>query len=401
MNEVTQENSRPTPIALPAKADFAPMQLAYLDSATMHPIALGAKAAVESYLDARTFSGDGRGYFAGTTEQKVLRYFARLINASAEEVCFVPSTTAAEHLVLTSLGLPAAGGRVVTDTLHFPGSFYLYDEISKLGVDVVWLTASEEGRVELDAIESAITPNTKLIAVSLVSSVNGFRHDLKRVCEIAHARGAYVYADVIHAAGCSPVDVKDSGVDFAACSGFKWLMGDFGLGFLYVRADLLDRLQKTQFGYYQLAAFRTPDFPVGPPRGEFGGYAVANGAIGMFALGTIAHAALVQLEWSLQYIFDLGVARIERHRQALTDHLKNELPEMGFRLLTPIESPGPIVSCALAEAHSLAPRLAAAQVRIALAPGRFRISPSVFNDLSDVDRLLSALSGLRRHERVG
>jgi selenocysteine lyase/cysteine desulfurase len=400
MNEAIPENSRPAPIALPAKADFAPMQLAYLDSATMHPIALGAKAAVESYLDARTFSGVGRGYFAGTTEKKVLQYFARLINASTEEVCFVPNTTAAEHLVLTSLGLPAAGGRVVTDTLHFPGSFYLYDEISKLGVDVVWLTASE-GRVELDAIESAITPHTKLVAVSLVSSVNGFRHDLKRICEIAHARGAYVYADIIHAAGCSPVDVKDSGVDFAACSAFKWLMGDFGLGFLYVRADLLDRLPKTQFGYYQLASFRTPDFPVGPPTGEFGGYAVANGAIGKFALGTLAHAVLVQLEWSLQYIFDLGVARIERHRQALTDRLKNELPKMGFRLLTPIESPGPIVSCALAEAHSLAPHLAAAQVRIALAPGRFRISPSVFNDMSDIDRLLGALSGLRRHERTG
>ena len=113
----------PSSARLPAKADFAPMDLAYLDSATMHPISLGAKAAVQSYLEARTFRGEGRGYFAGPTEKRVLERFATLINASPQEVCFVPSTTAGEHLVIAALDLPAAGGRIVTETLHFFGSF--------------------------------------------------------------------------------------------------------------------------------------------------------------------------------------------------------------------------------------------------------------------------------------
>ena len=71
---------------------------------------------------------------------------------------------------------------------------------------------------------------TKLVAVSLVSMINGFQHDLKALCDIAHSRGALVYADIIQGAGAVPIDVHAWGVDFCACATYKWLMGDFGVG---------------------------------------------------------------------------------------------------------------------------------------------------------------------------
>jgi selenocysteine lyase/cysteine desulfurase len=64
--------------------------------------------------------------------------------------------------------------------------------------------------------------------------VNGFQHDVKRVCEIAHAKDVMVYADIIQAAGNVPVDVKDWGVDATCCATYKWLMSS-GTAFLYVR----------------------------------------------------------------------------------------------------------------------------------------------------------------------
>ena len=61
-----------------------------------------------------------------------------------------------------------------------------------------------------------------------------------------------MYADIVQAAGNTPIDVRASGVDFCACSSFKWLMGDFGLGFLYVREALLDRvIRRSEYGYQQ------------------------------------------------------------------------------------------------------------------------------------------------------
>ena len=83
---------------------------------------------------------------------------------------------------------------------------------------------------------------------------NGFQHDLKAVCDLAHAHGAYVYADIIQAAGAVPIDVRASGVDFAAAATYKWLMGDFGLGFLYVREDLLDAVIQRPHWSYRSAA---------------------------------------------------------------------------------------------------------------------------------------------------
>ena len=79
---------------------------------------------------------------------------------------------------------------------------------------------------------------------------NGFQHDLKAVCDLAHAHGALVYADIIQGAGAVPIDVRATGLDFAACSSFKWLMGDFGLGFLYAREGALEHVKRSQWGYH-------------------------------------------------------------------------------------------------------------------------------------------------------
>ncbi len=374
----------------PAKGEFARMDMAYLDSGTVHPIPLAAKAAAEAYLSDRTYAASGRGYHAGPVEERVRQRFATLINAAPDEICLIPNTTSGENLVLAALGLPQSGAGIVTDTLHFAGSYYLYRQLEGRGADVTWLQP-RDGRIDLNEVEAAVTSGTRLIAISLVSALNGFHHDLEALCRIAHARGAYVYADIAHAAGSVPVDVRASGVDFAACPSFKWLMGDFGLGFLYVRSDLLKRIQQTQFGYYQLASFRTPAFPFTPGAGSSDDYAPTDNASGFFALGTLAHATLAQVDRSLALLLELGVDNIQRFRQPMADRLKSELPQLGFKLMTPPESASPLITCACPDPRALTLRLDQVSVRIAVAQDRFRVSLAAFNDMDDVERLLEAL----------
>jgi hypothetical protein len=176
----------------------------------------------------------------------------------------VQSTTAGEQMVLRALGLPESGGHVVTDTLHFFGSIPLYEELARQGVQVSWVRP-RDGRIELEDMRRAIRPGTKLVALSLVSTVNGFQHDLKAVCDLAHEAGAYVFADIIHAAGCVPLDLHASGVDFASTASYKWLMGDFGLGFLYVRKDVQPKLRRAFYGYYGIGRFESHVYPLDPP----------------------------------------------------------------------------------------------------------------------------------------
>ena len=99
------------------------------------------------------------------------------------------------------------------------------------------------------------------MSVSLVSTINGFEHDLKKICDLAHAHGAYVYADIVHAAGAVPMDLRATGVDFAATSSYKWLMGDFGLGFLYVRKEVQEKVRRPWWGYHQVGAVCDPRLP--------------------------------------------------------------------------------------------------------------------------------------------
>jgi selenocysteine lyase/cysteine desulfurase len=377
---------------LPAKKAFSPMSVTYLNSASTHPFSLGARRAVEQFLYARSMESGAPNFGLFATSDRVRGKFAALINAKPEEICLVQSTTAGEHLVVQALNIPAVGGRIVTDTLHFPESDYLYREMAKLGMDVVWLKPRDGRSVDPADVESAMTKQTRLLVLSLVSNVNGFQHDLKKVCAIAHAHGALVYADIIQAAGAVPIDVRDSNVDFAACASYKWLMGDFGLGFLYAREDLLDRIKRTQFGYQQLIKLDTHVYPFDPPGSAVVSYDVRRDATGHFATGTTAGAGVAQLDYSLDYLRELGVDNIQRYRQPLLDKARVELERKDYRCMTPEGSTSPILTFVYPDAAKLAPRLDAAKVKISLIDNRVRISASVFNDMQDIDRLIEALS---------
>jgi selenocysteine lyase/cysteine desulfurase len=259
-------------------------------------------------------------------------------------------------------------------------------------MEVVWVKPRDGQRIAIEDIEQAVDGNTRLVSVSLVSTINGFQHDLKRICDIAHAKGAMVYADIVHAAGAVPVDVRESGVDFAACASYKWLMGDFGLGFLYARADRLEHLKRSQFGYYQLEGFQPHVYPFDPPGTTIADCVPRKDAQGHFATGTTSGAGEAQLDYSLDFIQHLGVPAIQAHRKRLLDHARRELVRLGYRPMTPEEAPGPLLAFAYENASRLSERLDRARVKITLSRNRFRISPSVFNDIGDIDRLVEALS---------
>ncbi len=259
---------------------------------------IAAAAAATRYIESRAFSRER--WSGDDLAVKVRAQFASLINARPGEISLVESTSRGENLVVNGLGLASAqaAGNVVTDALHFEGSLILYGELQKRGLDVR-LVRPRDWRIDPADMERAVDRKTRLVAVSLVSWYNGFQHDLKRVCELAHANGAYVYADIVQAAGNTPIDVRASGVDFCACSSFKWLMGDFGLGFLYVREDLLDAvIRRTEYGYQQ-ADTVMHYLPSDPPSQTPVTWTMQTDARAHFQVGTYGQGALNALAESL------------------------------------------------------------------------------------------------------
>lgn len=379
-------------LRLPLKTEFPVVRSEIcLNNARWHPIGAGAMRAVRDYLDYKAGGGGASPDYGGKIQQDAKTLFANLIHARPEEISFVPSTLAGENLIVTGMGLPASGGNVVTDALHFEGSLYLYGALERQGLEVR-MVRPREWRIDLDDLDKAVNGKTKLVAISLVSMMNGFQHDLKAVCDIAHARGACVFADIVQAAGAVPVDVRSTGVDFCSCSSYKWLMGDMGLGFLYVRPDLLGRvIHRPWYGYRQLSRMDYHLFPHDPPGRAVMDWEQKSDAGGYFEVGTVSNTTAACLTQSLRLIERLGVENIERYRQPMLRRLQKEIPAMGFEPLTPPDSTSPIVSFAVSDTTRIAKRLKAANVDIAVYANRLRISPSIYNDMADVDRLLNCL----------
>ena len=387
-------SSEPAPLAPTQPGLFPDLQnfdlgdTIYLNAGSQFPALRQARASVDAYMEHKeTFADDGYRLNSDGPIEK----FAKLVNADPEEISYVQSTTTGEMMVIRSLGLPHSGGRVVTDTLHFFGSLPMYADLGKKGCDIGWVK-HVDGRIRLEDLDAAITPGTKLVSLSLVSTINGFEHDLKAVCDLAHSRGALVYADIIHAAGCVPVDLHASGVDFASCASYKWLMGEFGLGFLYARKGVMEDLERTNWGYYGMSAFSPHIYPFDPPGDTIVDYEFSDDASGWFALGTHSHTVAAHLNASLDYILEAGVGNIQAHTLPLIARLKEGMQEAGFELLTPPETQTPLVTCICENAYQrFGSAMREAGIITTVSRHRIRPSVSVFNTMDHVEAFLDVL----------
>jgi len=387
--------------AFPRKADFTiAEQYTYLNGAFCHPIPQAAAGAYCEAVGQRTTLAPPGVPFVylnpppDTVPMPVdpRAVFASLINAEREEISYIPNTSTGENLIVEALGIGRSGGNVVTDALHFEGALVHLLQLKKQGLDLR-LVMPREGRIRMQDLERMVDRNTRLIEVSLVSMYNGFQHDLKAVCDLAHQHGAYVYADIIQAVGAVPLDVRATGVDFAATATYKWLMGDFGLGFLYVRKDLLETvIQRAHWSYESAPDTEIHLSPLDPQFPTPVTWTPGKDATRFFQLGTMANGAAAALRVSLPYIQKLGVQNIQAWRQPMIRKLQSEMPRLGFLPQTPLESTSPIVTFAHKDAETITKKCQKARVSVTVASYHVRIAPSIYNDLHDVDRLLDALA---------
>lgn len=365
----------------------------FLDAAYTHPLSKEAGGAVEAYIRARQENAEHAIALVSAARNAAFASFSRMHNCAPEDLALVPSTMAGENLVVNGLEIGPGSGRVVTDLGHFAGSLFMYHTLRERGADVC-LASPRSGETLLNAYERSVRPGTTLVAVSAVSASSGAVHDLKALCEIAHKQGAFVYADIVQAAGAMPLDLRETNVDFAACATYKWLMGDFGVGFFYARPQSLARLHRTQIGYRQLAKFELQ--PIDDATEETWPIlaSVKDDVSGRVEVGTQAHAAIVALGASLPGLEQLGLNEILKRRRILLNRLAEELPPLGFDAFTAWQEQKTIASYAYAadRVESVRDALKRHNVRISVYADRVRISPSIFNTQADIDALVAALS---------
>lgn len=387
------------------RADFPRAQNeTYFNSAAQHPLGNHTVAGMQRYIDyLHKGPGEGRTDFWETGLREVKPMFARLIGAKPEEIGFCASTTVGENIIVN--GLDLRGGNIVTNDLHYSASLANYLTRSARGLDVR-IVKHRDWHIGLKDMEKAVDRKTKLIAVSWISSVNGHAENLKALSDLAHAHGAYLHADIIQGAGATPLDVHASGVDFASCAMYKWLQGEHGFGFLYIREGLAERVVRT-LEFTGHPDMNYPPWTSSPKSGapEFLNHAPEG--IGAFEIGTPSVITYAGQHASFQYMERLGIANIHAHAAGLLQRLRKELAALGFTPITPDPAPASILTVLCKDPAAVRNRILAAtranKIRMslsgpnsALTLGRFgnhmRLSVSVFNNHQDIDRFLAVLA---------
>ncbi len=355
-----------------------------LNAAYIAPTPLPVIEAGRAFADAKGYAPIVLGDMLKKTDE-VRAQYARLIGATADEIAFLSTTSEGENVVARSLGL-TRGDNVVIDELHYETEFVLYSEMAKTTGVELRIAKAVGGAVTVKELEPLVTRRTKLVSVAWVSHQNGFRHEMRAIADLAHAHGAFCYADAIQAVGMFPVDVVAAGVDAMCIGTYKWVLGSYGVAPFYVKRSMLPRLTVDRYGW------RHVEKTLGPT--DFRIYETAK----KFDYATPAFGPIYQLGAGLDYITRVGVDRIETHTVALAHRLQKGLRAQGFDVVTPEGNRSSIVAFRVTKAaDAIATHLADTKTSVSVRENgtQIRVSPALFNTDADIDRFLTVAEGLK------
>jgi selenocysteine lyase/cysteine desulfurase len=389
-----QEPADPLADPLGVRRDFpAADEYTFLNTAYIGLISRPVLEAGRAWLDARAHRPLEVGEMLRKTDE-VRHAFAQLINASDDEVGLLFSTSEGENVVTDALDLKR-GDNVVIDDLAYPSTSIIHKHLEETRGIEVRIVRQRDGEARVEDFARLVDTKTRLISVAWVSNLNGFRHDMKGLADLAHAHGAFLYTDAIQAVGMGPLDVRAEGIDFLCCGGYKWLMAGFGVAPFFVRRELLDRIHPDRAGWHvekRLGNYRYQPF--------------RNAKKYEFA--SLSFGEVYQLAAALEYLQRVGLHRIETHTVALTDHLRAGLADRGFRVFTPRGTRSSILSFYVKQTpEAAAQAFDEARIKISIQRGetdepagpdaqtRVRVAVSFFNNAADIQRLLGATEKLR------
>jgi len=376
----------------PAKIDWATFRRempvtenwAYFDHAAVSPLPAPTRAVLTAWADDASQHGDVSWPTWARQVEGLRQQAAQLIGAATAEIALIHNTT--EGINFVAEGFPwQPGDNVVFPADEFPTNQYPWMALAQRGVEVRRLPA-KEGGVSLDQIAAACDRRTRIVSVSWVSYSNGWRHDLDKLVELVHGRGALLFLDAIQGLGVFPLDVRRTPVDFLAADGHKWLLGPEGAGLFFLRREHLDLLRPVGIGWNSIAhAYDFNHIEL-----------VLKDSAARYEGGSQNMVGLLALQASLSLLGQYGPAALGKRIIEVTDWACERLLKIGAVLHTQ-RSEGHqsgIVSFSLPDRDPLALRQHCLTQGVVLScrAGRLRLSAHAYNHEGDVERLLESLT---------
>jgi selenocysteine lyase/cysteine desulfurase len=362
----------------------------YLNSGSYCALADTVREAINNYMDDRLLVGANWDVWVMKNEA-VRASMAQLLGAQPDEIAVTASASAGINSIASALDFSGKRNKVVISDFEFPTNAQIWHAQELRGARVVHVPRAPDGYIPLEHFEKAIDSETLLVAVTYVCFRNGAKLDIPGIVRIAHSRGAKVLLDCYQAVGAVDMNVKNLDVDFAVGGMLKYLLGTAGLGFLYVRGELVRELTPTHSGWFAQANITAMDISANRP----------SPTARRFEAGTPAVVNCYAVEAGLKIILEVGTDAIEARVRYLTRLYQEALEEIGWAGITPREDErrGPMICVRSRDVAQLFAKLTEQDIVTSFRDDNLRATFHFYNSEDDVDALVRALRGLRDQYR--
>ena len=311
--------------------------------------------------------------------EEIRTAFAHFIHAKPEEVAVITSASAGINPIANALSFDGRN-KVVMGEFEFPTMGHIWLAQQARGAQVQFLNGVNNA-IPITCYEQAIDRRTRIVPVTQVSFVNGFRSDVSAITRIAHDNGALVFLDGYQDCGTRPIDVRAMDVDFFVTGTLKYLLGPPGLAFLYVREGLIQDLTPpitSWFAQREIFAFNPKVLDPAPTARRFEG--------GSPAIPNI-YAALPALKFLCRIGLDNVAVQIKTLTQAFLQGARN----LRIQSKTPSDSVGPLVVLQAKDASAILNKLVKRDIVTSTRRDGVRFSFHVYNTMDDVNAALTVL----------
>jgi selenocysteine lyase/cysteine desulfurase len=312
---------------------------------------------------------------------------AKLINARPERVSWCENVSHAISILAQGLEWKA-GDRIILNDIEFPSNVYPFMALKEYGVEIDF-AKSHNGIVDLEDIEKLITPRTKLISISMVQFLSGYRADVNAIGSLCKSKGIIFCVDIIQAAGAVQIDVDKIQADFLTGGTHKWLLGMQGLGYFYLTEELQSKIKTKIVGWtsvvnswdilnYDLTLLETAD---------------------RFQSGTFNDIGMAAIDASLDIFFQYGMDNVERNILNNTKYFMQKLNGAGINTLlnnVGIKNLAGIVTIKIENAKRVFLLLESRNMKCSLREGYVRFSPHFYNTKEEIDKVVENIVSLRR-----
>lgn len=220
---------------------------AFLNHAATAPLSYATVETMKKLCEQMTQPIDSYYDTWMSLRQKVRLLIAELLHCSSDTIALTPNTSTSLSLVARCLDLKE-GDRILIPSGEFPSNRYVWQNLQNQGIFSTFFDLDPQ-RSLIETLKKQDLRKVRLISVSLVDYSTGRKHDLEAFGNFCQKRGIISCVDGIQGVGTFPIDLEHSNIDFFAGGGQKWLLGPVGCGYLYIRKELISKIQVPLVGW--------------------------------------------------------------------------------------------------------------------------------------------------------